>query len=159
MSPEQVMGKNVDRRSDIFSLGGILYELLTGKKAFQAQSITTVIYKIINEEPVALTEVKKGLPVGFEQIVSKALAKNPRDRYKNCAELAADLRNVDQLSLKTIPVTMIKEELPTLMMEKKRKLWPVIAISAAVILLAAVGGGYFSYQKTGEIPFHSGIFK
>ena len=159
MSPEQVMGKNVDRRSDIFSLGSILYELLTGKRAFQAQSITTVIYKIINEEPVALTEVNKGLPVGFEQIVFKALAKDPKARYKNCAELATDLHNFDRLSDKTIPVTMIKEELPILMMKKKRKLWPIIAISAAVILLAAVGGGYFSYQKTGGIPFLSGLFK
>lgn len=159
MSPEQVMGKKVDRRSDIFSLGGILYELLTGKRAFQAQSITTVIYKIIHEEPIALTEVKKGLPIGFEQIVCKALAKDPKDRYQNCAEFATDLQNFDQLSDKTIPVTMIQEELPTLMMKKKRKLWPIIAISAAVILLTAAGGGYFLYQKTGEIPFLSGIFK
>ncbi len=159
MSPEQVMGKKVDRRSDIFSLGGILYELLTGKRAFQAQSITTVIYKIIHEEPVALTEVKKGLPIGFEQIVCKALAKDPKDRYQNCVEFATDLHNFDQLSDKTIPVTMIKEELPTLMMKKKRKLWPIIAISAAAVLLAAAGGSYFLYQKTGEIPFLSGIFK
>ncbi len=159
MSPEQVMGKKVDRRSDIFSLGSILYELLTGQRAFQAQSITTVIYKIINEEPVALTEVKKGLPVGFEQIVCKALAKDPRDRYQTCAEVASDLHNFDQISDKTIPVTMAKEELPTLMMKKKRKVWPVIAISSAVILLAAAGAGYFSYQKTGEIPFLSGLFK
>jgi len=161
MSPEQVMGKKVDRRSDIFSLGSILYELLTGKRAFQAQSITTVIYKIINEEPVALTEAKKGLPIGFEQIVCKSLAKDPKDRYQTCAELATDLHNFDQLTDKTIPVTMIKEEaeLPTLMMEKKRKFGPIIAISAAVILLAAVVGGYFSYQKTGEIPLLSGLLK
>jgi tRNA A-37 threonylcarbamoyl transferase component Bud32 len=159
MSPEQVMGKKVDRRSDIFSLGSILYELLTGKRAFQAQSITTVIYKIINEEPVALTEVKKGLPIGFEQIVCKALAKDPKDRYPNCGEFAKDLHNFDQLSDKTIPVTMIQEELPTLTMKKKRKLWPIIAISAAAIILAAAGGGYYLYQKTGEIPLLSGIFK
>ncbi len=159
MSPEQVMGKKVDRRSDIFSLGSILYELLTGKRAFQAQSITTVIYKIINEEPVALTEVKKGLPVGFEKIVCKALAKDPNDRYQTCSELATDLHNFDQISDKTIPVTMVREELPTLMMKKKRKLWPIIAISAAVIALGAVGVGYFSYQKTGEIPLLSGLFK
>ncbi|HEB34812.1 hypothetical protein LCGC14_0599380 [marine sediment metagenome] len=159
MSPEQVMGKKVDRRSDIFSLGGILYELLTGKRAFQAQSITTVIYKIIHEEPIALTEVKKGLPIGFERIVCKALAKDPNNRYPSCSELAADLHKIDQVSDKTIPVTMMKEELPTLMMKKKRKLWPIIAISAALILLAAAGGSYILYQKTGEIPFLSGVFK
>ena len=161
MSPEQVMGKKVDRRSDIFSLGSILYELLTGKRAFQAQSITTVIYKIINEEPVALTEVKRGLPVGFERIVCKALAKDPKGRYQNCAELATDLHNFEQISDKTIPMTMVKEELelPTLLTKKKRKVWPILAISTAVILLAAVGGGYFSYQKKGEIPFLSGLFK
>jgi tRNA A-37 threonylcarbamoyl transferase component Bud32/tetratricopeptide (TPR) repeat protein len=159
MSPEQVMGKKVDRRSDIFSLGSILYELLTGKRAFQAQNITTVIYKIINEEPVALTEVKKGLPIGFEQIVCKALVKDPKYRYQTCSELATDLHNFDQLTDKKIPVAMIKEELPILMMKKKRKVWPIIAISAAAILLAAAGGGYYLYQKTGEIPFLSGMFK
>jgi tRNA A-37 threonylcarbamoyl transferase component Bud32 len=159
MSPEQVMGKKVDRRSDIFSLGSILYELLTGKRAFQAQSITTVIYKIIHEEPLALTEVKKGLPIGFEQIVCKALAKDPKDRYSSCSELAKDLHNFDQLSDRTIPVTMIQEELPTLSMKKKRKKWPIIATSVAVIILAAAGGGYYLYQKTGEIPLLSGIFK
>jgi tRNA A-37 threonylcarbamoyl transferase component Bud32/tetratricopeptide (TPR) repeat protein len=159
MSPEQVMGKKVDRRSDIFSLGSILYELLTGKRAFQAQSITTVIYKIINEEPVALTEVKKGLPIGFERIVCRALAKDPKDRYPDCAELAKDLHNVDQLSDRTIPVTMVQEELPILSMKKKRKKWPIIAISAAAIILTAAGGGYYLYQKTGEIPLLSGIFK
>ncbi|GAH32993.1 unnamed protein product, partial [marine sediment metagenome] len=57
------------------------------------------------------------------------------------------------------PITMIKEELPTLMMKKKRKLWPIIAISAAAVLMVAAVGSYFLYQKTGEIPFLSGIFK
>lgn len=159
MSPEQVMGKKVDRRSDIFSLGSILYELLTGRRAFQAQSITTVIYKIINEEPPALAEVKKGLPVGFEHIIGKALAKDPDERYKTCTQLAADLRNLIQISEKTIPITMIKEELPTLEMRKKPKLWPILAISLAAILLAAAGGAYFLYQKTGKIPFLSSIIK
>lgn len=159
MSPEQVMGKKVDRRSDIFSLGSILYELLTGRRAFLAQSITTVIYKIINEEPPALSEVKRGLPGGFEQVISKALAKDPDDRYSTCTELAADLRNLVQLSDKTIPITMIKEELPTLEMRKKPKRVPIIAISLAAVLLAAAGGAYFLYQKTGKIPFLSGIIK
>ena len=159
MSPEQVMGKKVDRRSDIFSLGSILYELLTGRRAFQAQSITTVIYKIINEEPPALAEVKKGLPVGFEHIIGKALAKDPDERYKTCTQLAADLRNLIQISEKTIPITMIKEELPTLEMRKKPKLGPIIAISLAAIILAAAGGAYFLYQKTGKIPFLSSIIK
>ena len=159
MSPEQVMGKKVDRRSDIFSLGSILYELLTGRRAFQAQSITTVIYKIINEEPSALAEVKKGLPVGFEHIIGKALAKDPDERYKTCTQLAADLHNLIQISEKTIPITMIKEELPTLEMRKKPKLGPIIAISLAAIILAAAGGAYFLYQKTGKIPFLSSIIK
>lgn len=112
MSPEQVMGKKVDKRSDIFSLGCILFELLTGRRPFEAESITTVIYKIINEEPPSLSEVKKGLPVGFEHIIDKALAKDANARYQSCTELAADLRQVSTLSEKTIAITTPKAEVP-----------------------------------------------
>ena len=102
MSPEQVMGKKVDKRSDIFSLWAILYELLTGRRPFEGDSITTVIYKIVNEEAVPLTQVKKELPLEFEQIMEKALAKDPDSRYNTCAELAADLNKITHFSDETL---------------------------------------------------------
>jgi len=93
MSPEQVRGLPVDGRSDIFSLGVILYLLLTGKKPFDGPSLTTVIYKIVNEEPAPLSSVDPAAHPNLSAIVAKALAKDPNQRYQTCGALAADLRN------------------------------------------------------------------
>jgi len=155
MSPEQVKGKKVDKRSDIFSLGCILYEFLTGKRPFEAESITTVIYKIINEEPLSLAEVKKGLPEGFEHIISKALAKDSEERYQSCDQLAADLRDLDKLAEKTIAITTPEAAPAPVKKRKKRRLFPILAISLVTIILIAAGGGFYFYKKTGKIPFIS----
>lgn len=157
MSPEQVMGKKVDNRSDIFSLGCILFELLTGRRPFEAESITTVIYKIINEEPPHLSEVKKGLPVGFGHIITKALAKDPKNRYQSCKELAADLHDLDQLSEKTIAITMVKEKPAAVEKVKKRRLGLKLAISIPAIIVIIAGGAYFLHQKTGNVPLLSSL--
>ena len=91
MSPEQIAGKQVDSRSDIFSLGAILYELLTRRNPFEGESITTVIYKIMHAELPPLSDFNKHLPPGLERVVRKALARDADRRYATCGELAADL--------------------------------------------------------------------
>ncbi len=93
MSPEQIKGRAVDGRSDIFSLGVMLYEMITGEKPFPGQSITTVIYKIVNEEPVPPRNINPSIHPGISAAVMKALAKEPDDRYQSCREMLEDLRN------------------------------------------------------------------
>jgi serine/threonine protein kinase len=98
MSPEQVKGRPVDGRSDIFSLGVLLYEILTGEKPFPGQSITTVIYKIVNEEPIPPRTLNPSIHQGLSDIVMRTLAKEPEVRYQSCRELLEDLRNYRALA-------------------------------------------------------------
>ncbi len=92
MSPEQLSGKNVTGRSDLFSLGVTLYQLLAGQLPFRADSMATLMYKIANEPHTPLRAARPELPVCLEQVVDRALSKDADARYQSGAELALDLR-------------------------------------------------------------------
>ena len=92
MSPEQVMGKQIDNRSDIFSLGVMLYEMLTGQVPFNGENINAIMYQIMNAVPPPPNTLNPALPEMLNFIVAKALAKAPDDRYGDAGELAEDLR-------------------------------------------------------------------
>ncbi len=92
MSPEQVKEEPITRKSDLFSLGSVLYELLTGKRAFGGENEYSIMYKIVNEQPPPVLEVRPELPKIFERIIGKALAKDPSQRYQNNMDFAYDLR-------------------------------------------------------------------
>src|SRR5512140_1061566 len=92
MSPEQFMGAPVDGRSDLFSCGVILYQLLTGEKPFSGESSTTIMYKVLREEPVPPSELNVALPAQLDVVVRKALAKSPADRFANGREFAQALQ-------------------------------------------------------------------
>jgi serine/threonine protein kinase len=92
MSPEQVKGQKADARSDVFALGCVFYELLSGRKPFDAESMHGVLFKIMQEDPVPLREAAPGTPDAVVHVVEKALAKNAADRFANASELLAALR-------------------------------------------------------------------
>jgi len=94
MSPEQLAGKKVDGRSDLFSLGVTLYQLLTGSLPFQADSMATLMFKIANEPHAKLSVVRPDLPAGLNPIVDKVLNKDLAQRYQRGSELSRDLRAV-----------------------------------------------------------------
>ncbi len=91
MSPEQVQGKEVDGRADQFALGVVSYEMLTGEKPFTGEQLTTVLYKIVSEEPVAPQQLNPSLGFAVSMVLGRALAKNAAKRYPNCAEFVAAL--------------------------------------------------------------------
>ncbi len=97
MSPEQVVGRQVDGRADIFSLGAVLYEMLTGFGPFFGGDLEAVLYQVINEMPAAPTHRNGAVPPAFDYIVARALAKHPEDRYRDARAFASDVRNFREL--------------------------------------------------------------
>jgi serine/threonine protein kinase len=94
MAPEQLSGEGVDARSDLFSLGVILYTILTGHRPFQGNSAATVISKVAHHDPIPVTILEADFPPALNRIVSRAIAKDPAQRYQTGAEMAADLQKL-----------------------------------------------------------------
>ena len=92
MSPEQIMGQKIDPRSDIFSLGVLLYQLLTGELPFQGDNLSSLLYQITQVKQPPLRTFNPKIPLACEQIVDKALAKNANDRFRTAGQLAKVLR-------------------------------------------------------------------
>ena len=92
MAPEQMVGKPADARSDLFSVGVILYSMITGFRPFQGNSAQTVCFKVMNVEPVPVTTFQHEVPPALDAIISRAIAKDPRERYQSGAEFSRDLQ-------------------------------------------------------------------
>jgi serine/threonine protein kinase/Tfp pilus assembly protein PilF len=123
MSPEQAQGKEVDQRSDIFSFGVVLYEMITGQLPFKGEHEAAIIYSIINEIPEPLARYKANVPEGLQRIVDKTLEKDRNIRYQSAAEVIADLKG-------------LQREKPVAVAGKpKKKLLPFIVPAAIVFLV------------------------
>jgi serine/threonine protein kinase len=96
MAPEQLRGDGVDARSDLFSLGVILYTMLTGHRPFQGNSATTVCFKVVHHEPVSVTAFDSDFPPELAQMVARAMAKNPAERYQTGLEMALAIQKLRQ---------------------------------------------------------------
>ena len=107
MSPEQLVGENVDNRSDIFSAGAMLYELLTGEKAYSGTTFTSVMYKILNTDPIPPASICPTVPEAFDEIIRKALEKKPENRYQSAAAFAAAIAAVAEAPIRETPKSRI----------------------------------------------------
>ena len=96
MAPEQLSGEGVDGRSDLFSLGVILYAMVTGHSPFQGNSATTVCFKVANREPIAASALDMTLPPQLDAVISRAMAKDPKERYQRGSDFGDDLRILQQ---------------------------------------------------------------
>ncbi len=94
MSPEQLLGKELDLRSDIFSLGVVIYNMATGNLPFQGKTLSDQIDRILNSQPEALARFNREVPAKLEAIVRRCLQKEPKKRYRSCAQLVADLSGI-----------------------------------------------------------------
>jgi serine/threonine protein kinase len=145
MSPEQVRAEPVDARSDIFSFGSVLYEMLTGRRAFQASSSVETMHAVLNAEPPEFAGELAKLPPALQTpalqtIVRRCLEKRPEQRFQSAADLAFALRSITASS-----VTGAQPALAAPRSAKKRWLWPVLSLLGALALFAA---GFFLRDRT-----------
>ena len=98
MSPEQAAGKPVDARSDIFSFGSVLYEMVTGQRAFQGDSKMSILAAVLNQEPKPASEISRALPQDLGKIITRCLRKDPSRRFQHMADLKVALEELKQES-------------------------------------------------------------
>jgi serine/threonine protein kinase len=154
MSPEQVKGKPADARSDIFSFGSILYEMLSGRRAFQGDSAAETISAILREDPPDLSATNQSISPGLERLVRHSIEKNPEQRFHSAHDLAFDLEALSSASGQSIAMTgkALPRALPRL-------------VRAAAALVSALAIGVFAgthiggSRKSDEASFHRLTFR
>src|SRR5262245_8968243 len=137
MSPEQVEGKEVDGRSDIFSLGAVLYEAVTGKRAFEGKSQLSVASAILEKEPAPISSVKPLTPPGLEHTVKKCLAKDPEERWQSASDLKSELNwIVETASQAGVPASVVIGR------KKQQGVAWAVAVTLIAVTLFAVAAAY-----------------
>jgi serine/threonine protein kinase len=146
MSPEQAIGTPVDRRTDIFSLGSMFYEMLSGRRPFAATTAVEVLVRIARDEPPPISQVLPGVPADLERLLARCLAKRPADRFASCAELLAALDALEGAT--PAPLTRPPELAPA----PRRRPSPWSRAGGAIALAASVGALAFVALRRDRAP-------
>jgi TolB-like protein/Flp pilus assembly protein TadD/predicted Ser/Thr protein kinase len=139
MSPEQVKAKELDARTDLFSFGAVLYEMVTGAQPFRGESSGVIFDAILNRDPVAPVRLNPDLPTKLEEVINKALEKDRNLRYQHAADMRADLNRLKRDS--ESGHAMIVEERPNLAIRR------ILVLIAAAVVIGAVASGLVLYRS------------
>ncbi len=138
MSPEQLRTDEVDMRSDIFSLGVVLYEMITGDRPFKGEYEQVVAYAITNQDPSPLAVYRADIPQGLERVIIRCLEKNADLRYQNAADLIDDLKNLQQVIETEAPTNIAYSKFPTTgagIGRRRQYIVPVLIVLTALFLI------------------------
>ena len=158
MSPEQMRGEKVDYRTDIFSLGVLLYQLLSGKSPFEAGTTSDVIVAVLSKDPIPLCDVAPDIPQALQLIVARCLEKRPEDRFQSAGDLAFALQAFSPAAIPGVRVGAptvrgleIKSTTPATWrhLKQARYAWPIASVVMALLLASAIFG-LLNYRKNTE---------